>query len=283
MVHFALEIELFQLFLGVLRVLAFDARVPGEERQGQGGFDAFVVCHEAGDQLIPESRGGPVLDRVTGGLGGHVVLAAVEPDQFVTEEQGGLGAVNAPAHVLEGQTEFLRDAQQPFEMRRAETEHTAVDGAFGGDQLRIAVTLGLGIVDGCTVVCGRVEYHADFVGEDFLGCAHALQGVGIEGFLQLRYQELIGEHRELHDEVHDLLMAFVAMLEPCRVGVVGDDGVAQQLGVDAGLKGEKAPPRFDAVALTAISNSAQADLGEPVERIVAGEAVQLRVGGDAHG
>ena len=33
-VHYTVEVEFFQFFLGVLRVLTLDTRVPGKERQG---------------------------------------------------------------------------------------------------------------------------------------------------------------------------------------------------------------------------------------------------------
>jgi len=59
--------------------------------------------------------------------------------------------------------------------------------------------------------------------------------------------------------------------------------VLQQFLVDAGLKGEKSPGPFDAVAFAAFGDGAQGRFGEPVEGVVAGKAVQLRMCCDAHG
>ncbi len=232
------------------------------------------------DQLVPESRRGPVLHRVARGLGDHVVLAAVEADELVAEEQGGFGAVHATADILKLQTELLGDAQQPFEVRCAKAEHAAVDAALGGDELRVAFPIRIVAL---RFLPGRgVEDDADLVGKDLFRRTHAFQSVGVERLLKLGYQKLIREHGELHDESHQLLVALPAVLEPRRVGVVGDDGMLEQLGIDACLKLEKASGFLHGVAFPALGDGAQTRVGEPVEGVIAGEAVQLWVGCKAH-
>ena len=88
LVERALEIQPLQLFLGVLRVLGLQARVPGEEGEREVLSVARIVALEVGDELVPETGGGPVLDGVARGLGDEILRAAVEPDQLVAEEKG---------------------------------------------------------------------------------------------------------------------------------------------------------------------------------------------------
>src|SRR4051812_46191873 len=96
---------------------------------------------------------------------------------------------------LERKAELLRELPQPLEMAGLEMEEAALHGAL----------------DACVVgvVGGRetraldtrlVERDAELVREDFLRRAHAFERVGVDHLVDLRDEELVREHRELHDE-----------------------------------------------------------------------------------
>src|SRR5690606_24781683 len=131
--------RLGQLVGGVGGVLVLDPVVPGPERERQVEALAVPEGLEPGDELLPEPRRRPVLDRVAGSLGGGGVLGAVHLEQLVAEEAGGGRAVVALAEVGEVEPERRREAQEPLEVGGPEAEPPALDGPLGGDEVRVDV------------------------------------------------------------------------------------------------------------------------------------------------
>ncbi len=107
----------------------------------------------------------------------------------------------------------------------AKEKNPAVHRTLGGHQLRVAFLVR--IPAGRSRLATGLEHYSDLVGQDLLRGAHALEAVGVDHFLQLRHQELVGEHRELDDEGPDLLPALLTLLEPGGVLVAGDDAVLE--------------------------------------------------------
>src|SRR5437879_5928271 len=94
-----------QLFSSVSGVLVLDPVVPGPKAQMQLRALALLEGAEAGDQLLPEPGRGPMLNGVRRTLGHDRVVRAVEPQQFVAEEQRGGRTVPALAQFGETQPE----------------------------------------------------------------------------------------------------------------------------------------------------------------------------------
>src|SRR4051812_788862 len=118
-------------------VLVLDLVVPRPEPQRQLRALPLLERPQAGDELLPEAGGRPVLDRVGRTFGDRRVLVAVDAQELVAEEEGGRRAVAALAEILEAQAERGREADQPFEVGRREPEAAAVHGALAGDPLGV--------------------------------------------------------------------------------------------------------------------------------------------------
>src|SRR5262249_21781993 len=112
----------FELLHGVAGVLSLDAVVPGVRGNFPRGQPRCVDVKQPMFQLLPETGGGPVLDREARSLGDSIFFAAVKPLKLVAEPQGGATSVPALAQIVETQAECLADGQQPFEVRGAEPE-----------------------------------------------------------------------------------------------------------------------------------------------------------------
>jgi hypothetical protein len=112
-------------------VLVLELIVEGPEAEREARALARLERFEPGDELLPETGRGPVLDRERRALGGGRVLGAVDAPQLVAEEECARGAVPALAQIGEPESERLGELQQPLEVGGAEPERAAVDGAVG--------------------------------------------------------------------------------------------------------------------------------------------------------
>src|SRR5690606_12678841 len=73
--------HVLDLVVGMPCVIAFEPRVPDEKADVERGEAApRGVAPPAFDELVPEARRGPVLDRPRRGGRGRIVLVAVKPD-----------------------------------------------------------------------------------------------------------------------------------------------------------------------------------------------------------
>ncbi|TML63158.1 MAG: hypothetical protein E6G17_06450 [Actinobacteria bacterium] len=107
-------------------------------------------------------------------------------------------------------------------MRRRVPVEAAVDGAVGRHAL---------------VVDAAVERHAELVHQDLLAGAVRLDVGGVDDLAQLRLDEQMAEHAELHGEVANLVPCRLAAREPARVPVVDHDRVGVDHLVHAGVEG----------------------------------------------
>src|SRR5436305_7979852 len=90
-----IEENLFELFHRMAGVLGLHAVVPGEEGNLELGQTGRLDMQQTVFELLPEARGGPVLDGKAGPFGKLAVLAAVEPLKLVAELKGVRAAVAA--------------------------------------------------------------------------------------------------------------------------------------------------------------------------------------------
>ena len=106
-----------------------------------------------------------------------------------------VGGVAALADVLEAEAERRGEAQQPLEVGGAEAEAppSTVPSVAMPSTSRPAV-----------------EGHAELVEEDLLAGAVGLERGGVDDLAQLRLDEEVAEHRELHGEVPHLVEGRVA-------------------------------------------------------------------------
>jgi len=211
-------------------VLALDAVVPREESNFQTGQPGSLDLQEAVFQLLPEARGGPVLDGEAGPLGDLPVLVAVEPLKLVAEPEGVGTAVPALAQLIETEAQRFADGQQPLEVGCTEPEDAAIDSALGADELGVAFPVlrrrVIGPGQGGFAVGSPVD-DPQLVHQNFLGRPRLLERRGIDHSEQSRNQELIGEHRELADEVNELGVRCLSVAEPAGIGIVSDDAMME--------------------------------------------------------
>src|SRR5215467_470126 len=94
-------VALVKLVPHVCLVLILDPVVPREECQRQVRNTGRLHSLEPGDELFPETGGGPVLDGKGGPHRLVVVVAAIQPEELVAEPQRGRRAVPPLAEVVE--------------------------------------------------------------------------------------------------------------------------------------------------------------------------------------
>src|SRR5690606_20582093 len=149
------------------------------------------------------------------------ILAAVEAQQLVAEEQRRRRAEAALAELLETEIELPRHADQQLEVRRAEAERAALYAAFGAAELGFVVGTAGG---GFRRAARRLPVSdADLVRENLLRRSHLVERLRVQDLLQLRDEKLVGEHRELDQEPARLSGAEFPAAEPARVRI-GRDG-----------------------------------------------------------
>src|SRR5205823_868267 len=129
--------RLGELVRRVRSVLVLDLVVPGPEAERQLRTLPHLARPEACDELLPEPSGRPVLDRVGRSLGNRGIVAAVDPDQLVAEEQRARRGMPPLAHVLETQSQRAAKPHEPFEVAGGETEPAPIDGPLGPDDVRV--------------------------------------------------------------------------------------------------------------------------------------------------
>src|SRR5690606_6648152 len=244
LVHGALLEQVLDLVVGMPGVIALELRVPREEADVERHeAAAFRVALPALDELVPEPRGRPVLDRPGRRRGHGVVLVAVQLDQLVAELERRGRAEAALAEVAEAEAEVPRHAREQLEVRRAEAERAAFDRP-----LRIAeLAVGRRTFD---AVCTCGEADADLVRENLLGFAHLLARVGVQHIAELRDEELIREDRELDQERTGLSVPELAASETGRIGVRGDDRMVEHVALEPCLEANSScvhyePPKTD--------------------------------------
>ena len=220
----------------VVAVVRLELVVPREEGERQGRNLLCPDALEPGDQLLPEAGGGPVLDGERRPHRLVVVVAAVEPEQLVAEEQRAPVAVAALAHVVEAQAEGGAEAQQPLEVGRPKAERAALDGPRGRYERRISLAVG---VDGSPAGAEALLVDVDdpeLVHQDLLALARRVERAGVDHAIERGEQELVGEHRELDGEVPEVIQGHTALGEPGGVGIVHHHRVMHELAVDRVLE-----------------------------------------------
>src|SRR5205814_7423469 len=100
---------------GVGGVLVLDPVVPGPEGQRKVRALPLGEDPETGDQLFPEPGRRPVLDGVGGTGRDRRIVGAVDAQELVAEERGGVRGLPTLPEVAELETERLTKAQQPPE------------------------------------------------------------------------------------------------------------------------------------------------------------------------
>src|SRR5690606_36153595 len=226
----ALLEEVLDLVVGMPGVIALELRMPREEAHVERHeAAAFRVAPPALDELVPEARGRPVLDRPGRRRGDRVILVAVQPDQLVAELERLGRAEAALAEIAEPEAELPRHPGEQLEVRRAEAERAAFDGALRIAELADRRTAA-DIVRSCR------EADADLVRENLLRFAHLLERIGVQHLEELRHEELVREDGELDQERAGLDFAELAAPEPGRVRVRGDDRMAEHVALEPCLE-----------------------------------------------
>src|ERR1700681_4571869 len=158
---------------------------------------------------------------------------------------------------------MLRDRPQPFKMPGFEMEYAALHAPFGAGAVRIE-TRGAGSRLRAAVA-GLPERDTELVREYFLGCAHAVERVGVNDLVELCDQKLIRKDRELNHEFPDLRFVLLAAAEPGGVRVRRNDAMIEKLGGEARPKSEKGLSAFCCVARLAFEYCLQRGRGKPRE------------------
>src|SRR3989338_3532877 len=145
LVELFVEINLFQFFLGMIGMLVLQPVMEGPEAEVQ--FQPALVAKllHAGDQLLPEPGGGPVLDRVarTGPLA--EVVTPVPPLEAIGKmERGGPAMLSFP-DIVKRQPQRLDKIQQPLKMRRLKPESPSLDSPLRADETRVCRIIGIRI------------------------------------------------------------------------------------------------------------------------------------------
>src|SRR5690606_223421 len=147
------------------------------------------VAPPAFDELVPEARRRPVLDRARRGGRGRIVLVAVEPDQLVAEAQRRRRREAALAELVEPEAELSRHAGEKLEVRRAKMERAAFDRAFGAAEHVDVRGLAGGQAAGGVAAVGlsaAAKADADLVSEDLLRRAQRVERIGVQHLQELR-------------------------------------------------------------------------------------------------
>src|SRR5690606_6105052 len=147
------------------------------------------VAPPAFDELVPEARRGPVLDRPRRGGRGRIVLVAVKPDQLVAEAQRLGRCETALAELVEAEAELPRHADEELEMRGAKMERAAFDRAFrAAEHVRVRDVggrWGRAAAGAARGPCLPAKADADFVRENLFRRAQLIERAGIQHLQKL--------------------------------------------------------------------------------------------------